>query len=290
MPPSQRPGTTPAGEDTEYETHERLVPLPRAVRAVVLDTDGVITDSARAHAAAWQQAFDACLRERPPPDPALRHPFDPDEDYRRYVDGRSRQDGAAAFLAARGLHLPLGDPGDAPGTATVWAVAACKDRAFTAHLATHGIAAYPGTVRLLRVLHREAVPRAAVSASRHAGELLAGAGVRPLLDHVVDGREAARLRLPGKPDPALFQEAARRLGVPAGDTAVVEDALAGVAAGRRGGFGLVIGVDRAAGPTSAAQLRAHGADLVVTDLAELLTTPRGPHRPGPPGPQPPPSR
>ncbi|NJQ00205.1 HAD family hydrolase [Streptomyces zingiberis] len=275
----------------------------RAVRAWVLDTDGVITDSARLHAAAWRAAFDTCLREHPPPAPADRRPFDPDGDYRHHVDGRARLDGAAAFLASRGLRLPVGAPGDPPGTGSVQAVAALKDHLFVERLRAGGIAAYPGTVRLLRVLLRAGVPRAAASASRHAGELLESAGVRELFDALVDGREADRLRLPGKPDPALFVEAAARLGVPVRESAVVEDATAGVAAGRRGGFGLVVGVDRtdgreggtgadgtgpgdrddgeirtgradrdggAGGGGRAADLLRHGADLVVADLADLL--------------------
>ncbi|MFE2497932.1 HAD family hydrolase [Streptomyces scopuliridis] len=237
----------------------------RSVRAVVFDIDGVIIDSAGVHAAAWKGAFDACLSAA-----GVRPPFDAVDDYRRYVDGKSREDGAVAFLSARGLDLPLGEPGDGPGTATVRAVAARKEQLFTQHLREHGVGVWPGTVRLLRALTAERVPCAAVSASRHATELLTAAGVLGLLRTVVDGNEARRLRLPGKPDPALFLEAARRLGVPAGDTAVLEDALAGVEAGRRGGFGLVIGVDRTAGPTSAAELREHGADVVVADPGELL--------------------
>ncbi|MGW7467615.1 HAD family hydrolase [Streptomyces xantholiticus] len=249
----------------------------RGVDAVVLDTDGVITDSAKVHAAAWKTAFDACLRANPPDDPAARRPFDIRDDYLRHVDGRSRQDGAAAFLASRGLRLPLGSGDDAPGTDTVGAVAAYKEELFTARLREQGIQPYPGTVRLLKLLRDRSVPLAAVSASRHARELLTRAGVLPSFDALVDGVEAARLRLPGKPEPALFLEAARRLGVPADRAAVVEDALAGVEAGRRGGFALVIGVDRTAGPGTGAALLERGADLVVRDLAELL--PDGPDAP-----------
>ncbi|PJE97870.1 hydrolase [Streptomyces carminius] len=260
----------------------------RALRAVVFDTDGVITDSARVHAAAWKEAFDACLRhwrERPengaegtegPAEDGRTdrfRPFDIAEDYRRHVDGRSRIDGAAAFLASRGLDLPPGTPWDPPGNGTVRAVAARKEQLFTEALRRDGVDAWPGTVRLLHALRRAGTPMAVISASRHARELLSTAGVLGLFDAVVDGHEAARLGLAGKPDPAVFLEAARRLGVPASGTAVVEDALAGVEAGRRGGFALVVGVDRTAGPTSARDLREHGADLVVRDLAELLTEP-----------------
>lgn len=245
----------------------------RAARAVVFDTDGVITDSARIHAAAWKEAFDAFLQEHPPADPAQRRPFDIGEDYRHYVDGKSRLDGAAAFLDSRGLRLPLGSLDDVPGSDTVGAVAARKEQLFVTLLRQQGVDTWPGTVRLLRALHDEGVPCAAVSASRHARELLTQAGVLGLLRTVVDGNEANRLRLPGKPHPALFMEAASRLGTSAQEVAVVEDALAGVEAGRGGGFGLVIGVDRTQGLDTAAELLSHGADMVVRDLAELLAAP-----------------
>ncbi|MEU0130699.1 HAD-IA family hydrolase [Streptomyces sp. NPDC006289] len=238
-----------------------------SVHAVVFDTDGVITDSAPAHAAAWKKAFDECLASH-----EGQAPFDEEEEYRRHVDGRARKDGAAAFLTSRGLGLPEGGPDDPPGTGTVWSVAARKDEVFTENLRDHPVEVWPGTVRLLHVLNDAGVPCAAASASRHATELLAGAGLLDLFRTVVDGNEAHRLALPGKPDPALFTEAARRLGVPAGDTAVLEDALAGVEAARRGGFGLVVGVDRTDTPQGASDLRRHGADLVVSDPGDLLIT------------------
>ncbi|SFK15342.1 HAD family hydrolase [Streptomyces pini] len=282
--PSAAAAAAAAARDPEEAAAPAHPPTHRldGLRAVVFDTDGVITDSARVHAAAWKEAFDDCLREwrergggQPQKGPRDRfRPFDIREDYRRYVDGRSRLDGAAAFLASRGLDLPPGEPDDPPGNGTVRAVAARKERLFTAALRQDGVQAWPGTLRLLRALRREGVPMAVISASRHARELLSGAGVLEVFDAVVDGHEAARLGLPGKPDPAVFLEAARRLGVAPGEAAVVEDALAGVEAGRRGGFGLVVGVDRTNGPTSARDLREHGADVVVTDLAELL--PPGP--------------
>ncbi|GGZ12669.1 HAD family hydrolase [Streptomyces nitrosporeus] len=237
----------------------------RSVRAVVFDTDGVITDSAPVHAAAWKKAFDACLASH-----EGQRPFDADEDYRRYVDGKARQDGAVSFLASRGIDLPEGTPDDPPGTATVRAVTARKDEEFVRSLRERPVDVWPGTVRLLRVLRERGVPCAAASASRHATELISGAGLLDLFAAVVDGNEARRLDLPGKPDPALFTEAARRLGTPPDDTAVVEDALAGVEAGRRGGFGLVIGVDRSRSAAGAAGLRRHGADIVVPDLGDLL--------------------
>ncbi|WP_052852313.1 HAD family hydrolase [Streptomyces avicenniae] len=231
-------------------------------RAVVFDTDGVITDSARAHATAWKEAFDAV--------PGVEPPFDQEDDYRRYVDGKSRLDGAAAFFAARNMDLPYGEPDEAPGTDSVCAVAAMKDKIFMRVLDEGVLEAYPGTVRLMLALQSAHVPCAAISSSRHARDLIEHAGVRPMLETVVDGNDVASLGLAGKPDPALFLEAARRLSVPAGSAAIVEDALSGVEAGRRGGFGLVVGVDRTASATSADDLRAHGADIVVRDLGELV--------------------
>jgi len=241
-------------------SREALAPVLRDARAVVFDTDGVITDSARVHAAAWKAAFDAFLRAHPPEEPGRGRPFDERDDYLRHVDGKSRLDGAAAFLASRGLDASDG---------TVRAVAAEKERLFIERLHEHGVDAYPGTVRLVLALRRAGIPVAAASASRHAGELLDLAGVLHLFDLLVDGGEAARLGLAGKPEPALFLEAVRRLHVPADRAVVVEDALAGVEAGRRGGFALVIGVDRAGAPGTGARLLRHGADLVVRDLAEL---------------------
>lgn len=241
----------------------KAVPAPvlSNIEAVVFDTDGVITDSARVHAAAWKQAFDAYLRAHSPGDPESRRPFDERDDYLRHVDGKSRLDGAAAFLAARGIEA---------SDEAVQAVAADKERLFTERLREHGVEAYPGTVRLVGALRAAGVPCAAASASRHAGELLSRAGVLDLFDVLMDGAEAARLGLAGKPEPDLFLEAVRRLGVPAGRAAVVEDALAGVEAGRHGGFAVVVGVDRAAGADTGAWLRRRGADVVVRDLGELV--------------------
>ncbi|MCZ7417743.1 HAD family hydrolase [Streptomyces sp. WMMC897] len=246
-------------------------PLPpplRGARAVVFDTDGVLLDSAGLHAAAWKAAFDPCLAAAGQP------PFDPEAEYRRWVDGRSRLDGAAALPAARGLRLPLGDPADGPGSGSVHALAAAKEAAFVRGLAERDVPALLGAPRLLRALGDAGVACAAVSASRHARELLRRAGLLEWFAVVVDGTEAARLGLPGKPDPALFLEAAARLGVPPAECVAVEDAVAGVEAARRGGFKAVVGVDRASGGSgTGAQegaLRTHGADVVVSGPAELL--------------------
>ena len=236
-----------------------------ALEAVVFDTDGVLTDTASVHAAAWKRLFDEYLRER---SARLGEPFRPFEqdDYLRHVDGKPRYDGVAGFLASRGISLPWGDPADPAGRETVCGLGNAKNRWFLDHLREHGVAAFPTSVALVRELRGRGVRTAVVSASRNMGSVLDAAGIRGLFDTEVDGEAAARLGLAGKPDPAIFLEAARRLGVTPARAAVVEDALAGVEAGRRGGFGLVIGVDRAG---QAAALRERGADVAVDDLGRL---------------------
>lgn len=243
------------------QPHEVIAAVLRDAKAVVFDTDGAIIDSARVHAAAWKTAFDTLLTEHSPQDSGHRRSFSIGDDCPRYVDGKSRFDGASAFLVSRGL-----DPTDA----TVRAVAEHKERLFTDRLREHGIDAYPGTVRLVRALRRAGMPCAAASASWHACELLTRAEVLDIFDVLVDGGEAARLGLAGQPQPDLFLEAARRLGVPTRRCAVAEDALAEVEAGRRGGFAVVVGVNRAHDQDSGARLLEHGADIVVNDLAELF--------------------
>lgn len=238
-------------------------------KAVVLDTDGVLLDSAVVHAAAWKAAFDACL-PRLGPGEGGQAPFDADAEYRRYVDGKARFDGAAAFLTSRGVRLPAGDPGDAPGCDTVWAVAARKEQVFKAMVDARGVPVYLEAASALDTLRAAGVRCAAVSASRHARVLLAASGLDRHLAVVVDGVDAARLRLRGKPDPALFLHAAALLGTRPRDTAVVEDARAGVRAAHRGGFGLVVGLDRTPDGHVTAALRDEGADLVVPDLATLV--------------------
>ncbi|MEV4426239.1 HAD family hydrolase [Streptomyces sp. NPDC053792] len=240
-------------------------------RSVVLDTDGVLLDSATVHAAAWKVAFDACLSARAR-DGEEQPPFDADAEYRRFVDGRSRYDGAQALLAARGITLPAGAPGDPPGRDTVWGVAARKEQVFVRLLGAKGVPTFADAGPALDALRAAHLPRAAVSASRHARALLRASGLYQLLTVVVDGQDVARLGLAGKPAPALFLHAAALLGIRPGATAVVEDALAGVRAARRGGFGLVVGLDRTPDGHSTDALRAQGADLVVHDLATLVRT------------------
>jgi HAD superfamily hydrolase (TIGR01509 family) len=230
-----------------------------AISAVVFDTDGVVTDTARGHAAAWKHVFDAFLRGR-------SAPFDIRDDYLRHVDGRPRLDGVRTFLASRGITLPEGAPDDEAGAPTVHGVGLAKDRLFMAQVDKYGVAAFPSTVALLHELRRRGARTAAVSASLHGRKLVGSAGVMHLFDLLVDGNDAALMNLPGKPDPALFLEAVRRLALPAAKAALVEAALPGIEAGRKGGFGLVVAVDRH-GET--AELSSQGADVVVKDLVEL---------------------
>lgn len=228
-----------------------------SVDGVVFDLDGVLTDTAALHFAAWRELFDSVL------DAAAPLTLD---DYRRYVDGRGRTEGAAAVLAARHVTLPEGKPTDPPTARTIHGLAAHKDELYLERLQRDGPRPFPSSVALLRALRTAGVSIAVASASHHCRQVLDAAGLAGLVDAVVDGVDADRLQLPGKPDPALFLEAARRLGLPPARAAVIEDAEAGVEAGRRGGFGLVVGVART---SDGRALRDRGADLVVSDLGEL---------------------
>jgi beta-phosphoglucomutase family hydrolase len=235
--------------------------------AVVFDMDGVVTQTALVHAAAWKRMFDDALRERAGRTGTTFVRFDDGADYLRYIDGMPRYDGVRRFLASRGIELPEGTPADDPSAETVCGLGNRKNGYFLAEVAQDGVLPFPGTVALIRSLRDRGTPVAIISASENATAILRAAGVLELFDAQVDGTDAARAGLAGKPDPAIFVEAARRLGVLPARTVVVEDALAGVEAGRRGGFGLVVGVDRHGHPED---LAAHGADIVIGDLAELL--------------------
>ena len=237
-----------------------------AYDAVIFDMDGVVTDTASVHARAWKQLFDEVLTARAQADGSAPVMFDENLDYRRYVDGRSREDGVISFLAARGIEVALGEVGDPPERETVHGLAARKNRFFDAVITRDGVRAFPSTIALIQRLRAGGIRTALVTASRNAAVALAAVGADGLFDARVDGEDAAALGLPGKPDPALFLEAARRLDVAPGRAVVVEDATAGVEAGRRGRFALVVGVDRGG---HRADLLTAGADVVVADLAEL---------------------
>lgn len=246
-----------------------MIPHPESLilpyDAVIFDMDGVVTDTASVHAAAWKRLFDEFLSSRVSGQSAPIVPFDPDADYRQYVDGRSREDGVATFLRARGIELPLDGPGDPLGSPTVASLAARKNELFEAAIRT-GVRPFPSTIALLTRLRAGGIRTALVSASHNAQAVLVAAHADNLFDARVDGDDAERLHLPGKPDPALFTEASRRLGILPGRAVVVEDSVAGVRAARQGGFGLVVGVDRGGHRDD---LAAAGADVVVGDLAEL---------------------
>jgi beta-phosphoglucomutase family hydrolase len=234
--------------------------------AVLFDMDGVVTNTATIHAAAWKQLFDQVLQD---PRVQLTDPerrFDEVADYRRYVDGRSREDGVSAYLGARGITLEPGRSDDPADAWTVGGLAARKNDLFLAELETRGLKAYPGTTALLARLRDAGVPVGLVTGSRNAQQMLATAGLAGMFDTVVDGQIALELRLPGKPDPAMFLEAAERLGVRPDRTAVVEDAISGIEAAHRGGFGLVVAIDRQG---LRDEFEAAGADIVLNDVNEL---------------------
>ncbi|WP_372623111.1 HAD family hydrolase [Falsiroseomonas sp.] len=210
--------------------------------------------------------FDAALRRIAEGGGPPFRPFDARAEYHAFVDGRRREDGVRSFLAARGIVLPEGSAADAEDAMSVAALARRKQAMFMAALRERGADPAAGAVDLLRAARRARLPVAVVSASRNCAAVLAAAGLDRLVDLRVDGVDAAALGLPGKPAPDTFLEAARRLGVLPARCVVFEDALAGVEAARRGGFGLVVGVDRGG---QAEALREHGADLVVRDLTEV---------------------
>jgi len=244
------------------------VPLSRKdLDAVVFDLDGVITQTATVHAAAWKRLFDEFLREQAEADGARFEPFDADADYLTFVDGKPRYDGIRDFLKSRGIELPWGDPSDPADRETVCGLGNRKNAFFREHLRNHGVSVFDSTVKLVGELRAGGFRTAVISASKNCEAVLEAAGVADLFETRVDGIEAQRLNLPGKPAPDVFLEAARRLEVDPARTAVVEDAQAGVAAGKAGGFALVIGVDRS---NQAEALKEAGADVVVEDLEEVF--------------------
>ena len=241
--------------------------LPVAVEACLFDLDGVLTRTAELHAAAWKQMFDAFLVARAAGSAGSTAPFDVRADYERYVDGRPRIDGVRAFLRSRGIELPEGAPSDSATDDTVHGLGRRKNDLVHQLMREKGVAAYPGSVRFMAAVRAARLRRALVTSSENADAVLKAAGFHGEFEAVVDGRVAYELGLNGKPAPDAFLEAARRLDVEPVRCAVFEDALAGVAAGRAGRFGLVVGVNRAG---HAYALRDAGADVVVRDLDDLL--------------------
>ncbi|MGB3483684.1 MAG: beta-phosphoglucomutase family hydrolase [Mycobacterium sp.] len=241
--------------------------LPENVRTCLFDLDGVLTDTASVHTTAWTRMFDAYLQARSG-DGYL--PFDPDSDYLTYIDGKKRDDGVRSFLTSRGITLPDGRPDDTPDAETVHGLGNRKNELFQHTLHTEGVMVFEGSRRYLEAVSAAGFAVAVVSSSSNTEEVLGLTGLDRYVDVRVDGVTMRQENLPGKPAPDSFLRAAQLLDTPAAAAAVYEDALAGVEAGRAGDFGVVVGVDRR---HQADALRAHGADIVVADLAELLKEP-----------------
>ena len=241
--------------------------LPDEVAACLFDMDGVVTKTAIVHAAAWKQMFDEFLRERADRAGQPLTPFDPVKDYDEYVDGKPRADGTRSFLASRGIELPEGSPDDPPDAQTVNGLGNRKNVLLLEMIRTQGVEAYEGSVRYVQAARDAGLRRAVVSSSANCEDVLVAAGIDDLFEARIDGVVARREHLHGKPAPDSFLAGAKALGLAPAEAAVFEDALAGVEAGRAGHFGYVVGVDRVG---QAAALKAHGGDIVVEDLAELL--------------------
>jgi beta-phosphoglucomutase family hydrolase len=244
-----------------------MLGLPDGITACLFDMDGVITQTAKVHDAAWKEMFDEFLRDWSAAHNEQFVPFDPVNDYDEYVDGKPRLEGIESFLDSRGIKLPEGQESDKPGTQTVYGLGNRKNDLFMQVLMRDGVQAYDGSVRYVKAVREAGLRTAIVSSSANTVAVLQAAGVADLFEVRVDHQVAEEHQLRGKPAPDTFLEAAKMLGVAAANAVVYEDALAGVAAGRAGHFGFVVGVDRVG---QADQLHAHGADVVVKDLAELL--------------------
>lgn len=240
--------------------------------AVIFDLDGVITRTARQHARAWKRMFDEFLERRRRGEGGSFAPFDIDADYRCYVDGKPRYDGVLSFLRSRGIELPWGDPRDPPAAATVCGLGNRKNELFGEFLDREGAEVFEDAIDLVRALASSGIKTAIVSSSKNCASILRSVGALDLFDVRVDGTHAEALSMHGKPAPDIFLAAAEALNVDPQRAVVVEDALAGVAAGRAGGFGLVVGVDRVG---QADALRGHGADVVVNDLGSLQISNEG---------------
>lgn len=242
-----------------------MVRLPETIRACLFDMDGVLTDTASVHAEAWKRMFDEYLRERLGPD---AEPFDIARDYGQYVDGKPREDGVRDFLVSRGIELPEGTPDDPPEADTIYGVGKRKNVLVLKLIEERGVDVYAGSIRFVDAARAAGLKTAVVSSSANTKLILDSAGIADRFEARVDGVTLATEHIKGKPAPDSFLRAAELLDTPPAEAAVFEDALAGVAAGKAGGFGVTVGVDRHGQPDA---LREHGADVVVSDLAELLT-------------------
>ena len=243
-----------------------MLGLPDGVNTCLFDLDGVLTQTAKVHYAAWKRMFDEYLKQRAEASGEEPRPFT-QEDYNAYVDGKPRYEGVQSFLEARGINLPRGNPDDPPSAETVDGLGNRKNELVLELIHEHGVEPYEGSVRYLHAARDAGFHRAVVSSSANCRDILVAAGIEDLLEVRMDGEIAEREHLRGKPAPDTFLRAAEMLGGEPGHCAVYEDALAGVESGRAGNFGCVVGVDRVG---QAEALKEHGADTVVKDLAELL--------------------
>ena len=244
-----------------------MLGLPDGIAGTLFDMDGVITQTAVVHDAAWKEAFDGFLRKRADETGERFVPFDPSRDYDHYVDGKPRLDGTRSFLESRGITVPEGKPDDEPGTPTLYGISNLKQNLVLAKLESDGVEVYEGSVRYLNAVRAAGLKTAIVSSSANTQQVLHAAGLEDAFEVRIDAQAAETQNLRGKPAPDTYLAAARALGISADHAAVFEDALAGVEAGRAGSFGYVVGVDRVG---QADALRSHGADVVVSDLGELL--------------------
>jgi beta-phosphoglucomutase family hydrolase len=244
-----------------------MLGLPDGVKACLFDLDGVLTQTAKVHAAAWKEMFDGYLRERAASKDERFVPFDAVAEYDEYVDGKPRYEGVASFLSSRGIELERGRPDDPASAETIDGLGNRKNEIVLRMIRDQGVQAYEGSVRYVKAVRDAGLHRAVVSSSTNCRDVLAAAGIEDLFEQRIDGVVADREGLKGKPAPDTFLAGARALGVEPGQAAVFEDALAGVAAGRAGRFAWVVGVDRLGQPEA---LREHGANVVVSDLSELL--------------------
>ena len=244
-----------------------MLGLPDGIRGCLFDLDGVLTQTAKVHAAAWKRMFDEYLQCRADREGEAFVPFDASADYNEYVDGKPRYEGVRSFLQSRGIDLPDGTPEDPPSAETVDGLGNRKNELVLELIERDGVDAYEGSIRYVKAARQAGLRRAVVSSSTNCRDVLEAADMLELFEEIVDGNVARAEGLKGKPAPDTFLAGARKLGLEAKEAAVYEDAVAGVEAGRAGAFGYVVGVDRVG---HADALREHGADVVVRDLAELL--------------------
>lgn len=246
---------------------QRVLGLPSNIRACLFDLDGVLTQTAKVHAAAWKEMFDDFLEQWSEREGQAFVPFDSHDDYNRCVDGLPRYDGVRTFLRSREIDLPEGEPDAPPASETIRGLGNRKNELVLQLIREKGVEPYEGSVRYAKAVRDAGLGSAVVSSSTNCKDVLRAAGIEDLFETVVDGIVAEEQGLKGKPAPDTFLAAARTLGAEPAEAAVFEDALGGVEAGRAGAFGITVGVNRVG---QADALKEHGADVVVDDLAELL--------------------